>query len=609
MSQTLAIVVAGASSGIGAAVTQALAAAGHTLFVCARRIDRLEAAAAGNVRIRARQCDVAEEPDVQAFVSWVSDQTPAVDALLNCAGGFGAIGPFDKTDSGAWMQTLNVNLFGTYLMSKHLLPLLQRAASPRIINFSGGGAFNPFPNYSAYATSKAAVVRLTECQAAELADRGIAVNALAPGFVATPIHEATIAAGPAGAGLKRHEHTRKLLQQGAVPMEVVVECVQFLLSPAAAHLTGKTISASFDPWRRPDFREHVSEMNASDLYTMRRVNPEHLADGLLKTWLQEPVTTPRRQVHHDIEGRPLAETAARSCVLCHDCRFVPTVFGGYRYRGGEYAIVRCRTCGLMFVDPVPSADVVMDVYEGSEYFDEYRVPGSGTVGYLKGLEDTNPYDETTLALLAEYRPGGRLLDVGCAGGRFLARARGRGYDVAGVEPNPAMAAHARDSLGLDVRLGTLTDVAPLFGDGAFDVIHLADVLEHLLDLDDSLARIRRVLKPGGVVVLQQPVTYNRSLFSLLLRVNMLLKSDRYSPYPPLHVWEFTPATLRRLLAAHGFEVLRLRSFESVPHAAPAASAKQRATSAVKALSSRLSNWSPLSWLELGDRVFVIARKT
>ena len=100
------------------------------------------------------------------------------------------------------------------------------------------------------------------------------------------IHDATIAAGPMGAGTKHHEHTQKLLREGAVPMEVVVECVRFLLSPAAAHLTGKTISASFDPWRRPDFSEHISDINASDVYTMRRVNPDHLADGSLKTWLK-----------------------------------------------------------------------------------------------------------------------------------------------------------------------------------------------------------------------------------------------------------------------------------------------------------------------------------
>jgi 3-oxoacyl-[acyl-carrier protein] reductase len=224
---------------------------------------------------------------VREFVAWVGTQAPHVDALINCAGGFGAIGVLEATDSDEWWQTLRANLFGVYAMTKHVLPLMNGAADPRILNFSGGGAFNAFPHYSAYACSKAAVVRLTECLAEELQPRGIAVNAIAPGFVATEIHAATLAAGEALAGTAHYEATQKTLRDGGARLETVVECIRFLLGPQARGLTGKTISANFDPWRSEEFGAHVDDLVQSDVWTMRRINVVNLEDGPLKAALAE----------------------------------------------------------------------------------------------------------------------------------------------------------------------------------------------------------------------------------------------------------------------------------------------------------------------------------
>ena len=142
----------------------------------------------------------------------------------------------------------------------------------KIVTFSGGGAFNSLPRYSAYAASKAAVVRLTETLADELRPRGIAVNGVAPGFVKTEIHDATLAAGPDAAGPEFFAMTQAKLADGAVPIDVPVDCVRFLLSSAARSLTGKTISANFDPWSSAVFQKHIEELGQSDLYTMRRIN-------------------------------------------------------------------------------------------------------------------------------------------------------------------------------------------------------------------------------------------------------------------------------------------------------------------------------------------------
>src|SRR5205807_10434571 len=111
---------------------------------------------------------------------------------------------------------LEVNVVGTLAAIHASVPALS-ASSGAIVTFSGGGATAPLARYDAYAASKAAVVRLSENLAGELARRGVRINCVAPGFVATGIHESTLAAGPALAGADYFEHTRTQLERGGVP--------------------------------------------------------------------------------------------------------------------------------------------------------------------------------------------------------------------------------------------------------------------------------------------------------------------------------------------------------------------------------------------------------
>jgi NAD(P)-dependent dehydrogenase (short-subunit alcohol dehydrogenase family) len=284
----LRIVISGASSGIGARLAQALAADGHRVFICARRADRLACVIHKFPTIETFVCDVADERQVNGFIAALSARTEAVDVLINCAGGFGEIGPITVADSSRWWQTIEVNLKGTYLVTQGMLPLLMKGNQPRIINFAGGGAFSPFPNFSAYACAKTAVVRLTECLAAELAPSNIRVNALAPGLVPTEMHEVTLQAGEARAGRMQFQRTRAIMSQTAPAMENVVNCVRMIISPSLDDLTGKTISSNFDPWQAPTFKTCLPDIVRSDLYTLRRVNVVNLPSGRLRTTLSQP---------------------------------------------------------------------------------------------------------------------------------------------------------------------------------------------------------------------------------------------------------------------------------------------------------------------------------
>jgi dolichol-phosphate mannosyltransferase len=284
------IVIAGASAGIGQALACALAGAGHRVIGCSRDLEALRAALQDAPGATAFACDVTSESAVAQFARDVAAMHAHVDVLINCAGGFGAIGPIDQTDSAEWLDTIRANLFGPFLTVKQFLPLLERSRVPHVINFSGGGAFSPFANYSAYAASKTALVRLTETLAVELAGRGIAVNAVAPGFVPTRTHQATIHAGPEKAGLLQYRRAQALYGNRSAALtrdrlDTVIRCIEALISPDYRGLTGKTISANFDPWSSTKFREHIQHINKSELYTMRRINVVNLSEGLLRSEL------------------------------------------------------------------------------------------------------------------------------------------------------------------------------------------------------------------------------------------------------------------------------------------------------------------------------------
>jgi NAD(P)-dependent dehydrogenase (short-subunit alcohol dehydrogenase family) len=139
----------------------------------------------------------------------------------------------------------------------------------KIINFSGGGATGPRPNFSAYSASKAAVVRLTETLAEELRPFNVQVNAVAPGAINTGMLEEVLAAGEAAGVELAAAQSRKT--QGGTPIELAARLVVFLASGASGSLTGKLISAPHDNWQNWG-TEDLARLDGSPWYTLRRMD-------------------------------------------------------------------------------------------------------------------------------------------------------------------------------------------------------------------------------------------------------------------------------------------------------------------------------------------------
>jgi NAD(P)-dependent dehydrogenase (short-subunit alcohol dehydrogenase family) len=269
-------IVTGGSQGLGLAIAEALSRENAELLLGAREPCALEAAhaklQAGGAVAHWQVLDVADPASVEAFVTKARSLWGRLDILVNNAGIYGPKGPVEDLDWPAWEQTLRINLFGTVLMCRACLPLLLKSPRAKIINLSGGGATAPLPRLSAYATSKAAVVRFTETLAEEVKGRNLDVNAVAPGALNTRLLDEVIEAGPAKVGEDFYRRALHQKTEGGTPLVAGAELCAWLASPQSDGITGRLISAVWDSWR--SLPEHREALQASDIYTLRRIVPK-----------------------------------------------------------------------------------------------------------------------------------------------------------------------------------------------------------------------------------------------------------------------------------------------------------------------------------------------
>ncbi len=268
-------VITGAGRGIGQAIALAYSREGAILSLAARSASELEETAAQCRKLGAEvlvtPTDVTDLEQVDRLVDATVLRYAAVDILVNNAGIAGPIGGLPENDVAAWMSTIQVNLIGTYLCCRAVVPVMKRNGSGRIVNLSGAGATNAWANMSAYCSSKAAVVRLTEVLALELTDTGITVNALGPGSVHTRMwDELTDSASEAGAA-QIHETGIRVQSGGGASIDRCADLAVWLASDETNALSGRMISAFSDDFE--SMVDSIPDIMDSDLYTMRRSEP------------------------------------------------------------------------------------------------------------------------------------------------------------------------------------------------------------------------------------------------------------------------------------------------------------------------------------------------
>jgi NAD(P)-dependent dehydrogenase (short-subunit alcohol dehydrogenase family) len=274
-----AAVVTGANQGLGEAIATAYIAAGANLFLCARDEEKLlkvqehlRRLCKPGQKVEVMRADVSKREDVDRVASRALETFSQIHILVNNAGVYGPKGRIEEIDWDEWVQAIEVNLFGSILMARAFLSHFRMNKYGKIIQLSGGGATAPLPFISAYAASKAAIVRFAETLAGEVSEDGIDVNSIAPGALNTRLLDEVLEAGPEKVGRGFYERSLKQKNDGGAPLERGADLCVFLASAESDGMTGKLISAVWDPW--DTFLEHVDEMKKTDIYTLRRIIPK-----------------------------------------------------------------------------------------------------------------------------------------------------------------------------------------------------------------------------------------------------------------------------------------------------------------------------------------------
>lgn len=242
-----------------------------------------------------------------------------------------------------------------------------------------------------------------------------------------------------------------------------------------------------------------------------------------------------------------ADSDSQQVLLCQVCgsdRRAP------KFEDGPYTVYTCSDCGLVYVSPRLQGQALLDVYNKTYW----KSDNPKERGYADYASEAALYLKTyrkRMKLVSQWLPErGRVLDVGCAAGYFLRVAQEHGHDVHGIELSEPIAKEAIAALGEDrVFHGFLDDCVAARGweDHSFDLVTIWDVIEHVPEPQGLLDSIRRMIKPGGKLLLETQNVASK----FAARMGKTWHHYKHDE----HLYHFNPDTIRRLLEDCGFEVL------------------------------------------------------
>lgn len=272
-------IITGANQGFGFEIAKQYVLEGADVVLCARNGEllnqahrELSALAKKQTKILIQQTDVSDSKQVKKLIERTISELGGLDILVANAGIYGTKGALEDIDWDEWSNAIDINLKGTVLLCKEAVPYLKKQKSGKILIVAGGGATKPMPFLSAYAASKAGVVRFGETLAEEVHEFNIDVNMIAPGALNTRLLDEILEAGPDKVGKSFYDQSIKQKQTGGSSPEMGANLCVFLATNESNGITGKLISAVWDPWK--ELPKFIDDLKNSDIYTLRRIIPK-----------------------------------------------------------------------------------------------------------------------------------------------------------------------------------------------------------------------------------------------------------------------------------------------------------------------------------------------
>ncbi len=220
-----------------------------------------------------------------------------------------------------------------------------------------------------------------------------------------------------------------------------------------------------------------------------------------------------------------------------------------------YHLIKCKICGLGYIEPQPSWDSIKKLYADTRYYDEVGTNGfneDGTIKFPSHKSRLYRYILDRIDLhLHSSKP--RILDIGCGWGHFLKMVKDRGWEAWGVELSKASCDYIRNRLGISAFNGVLKETS--FDTEYFDAVVMEDVLEHMSDPFETIIEVRRILHPNGLIIIKTP-----NAASLIIRLDLLYQNLIFNARPGKniflhHLFYFTKDSLRKSVENHGFKHL------------------------------------------------------
>jgi 3-oxoacyl-[acyl-carrier protein] reductase len=272
MSNSKTVLITGPSRGLGIRLVEMFLQNEYSVIVVGNEIDSTIDKFSKIGDITGFDCDLSNQLSLERLEKSLADLK--IDILINNAGTQGEINNFLATDPQDWKKCIQVNFIAPAFISRAVLPNMVRARSGSIINFSGGGVTFPRPNFSAYASSKAALVNFSATLAQELIECGVRVNCIAPGPMPTDMLREILAKGEEVVGSKEYSQAKSTLDGKFENFETIYKLCQYLASDESKFITGKLISALWDPWEKFS-NINLRMFNEKNICTMSRISPEH----------------------------------------------------------------------------------------------------------------------------------------------------------------------------------------------------------------------------------------------------------------------------------------------------------------------------------------------